>query len=70
MIPPGRLRWIQLFLAGLVGSVAGWTLAAALLVTVTAHGPLTPEVAAAIGGAAVSVGAFAAWIAWTGWTPR
>ncbi len=67
MIPPSRLRWIRIFLAGLIGSVAGWTVATAMLLTFAARGPLPAEGRILIPTTSISAALLAAWLAWINW---
>ncbi|MCS7250995.1 MAG: hypothetical protein RMK32_09920 [Anaerolineae bacterium] len=67
MISPSRLRWIRIFLAGLIGSVVGWTVATAMLLAWAAGGlsPSGDEIL--IPTISISAALLAAWLAWVNW---
>ncbi|MCX7690564.1 hypothetical protein [Thermoflexus sp.] len=67
MIPPSRLRWIRVFLAGLIGSAAGWTVATAMLLAFAARGPLPPGGEILIPTTSIGAALLAAWLAWINW---
>ncbi len=69
MIPPSRLRWIRMFLAGLIGSAAGWMVATAMLLAFAARGPLPMGGEILIPMTAISAALLAAWLAWINWRP-
>lgn len=68
MIPPSRLRWIRIFLAGLIGSAAGWTVASAMLVAFAARGPLPAGGEILIPAISAGAALVAAWLAWINWS--
>lgn len=67
MLPPSRVRWIRIFLAGLIGSAAGWTVATAMLLAFTARGPLPAGGDLLIPATSISAALLAAWLAWVNW---
>ncbi|WP_322802128.1 hypothetical protein [Thermoflexus sp.] len=67
MIPPSRLRWIRIFLAGLIGSAAGWMVATAMLLAFAARGPLPAGGEILIPTTSISAALLAAWLAWVNW---
>ncbi|WP_448594201.1 hypothetical protein [Thermoflexus hugenholtzii] len=69
MIPPSRLRWIRMFLAGLIGSAAGWTVATAMLLAFAARGSLPPGGELMIPVTSLGAAFLAAWLAWINWSP-
>ncbi|WP_376790954.1 hypothetical protein [Thermoflexus sp.] len=70
MLPPSRVRWIRIFLAGLIGSAAGWTVATAMLLAFTARGSLPAGGDLLIPATSISAALLAAWLAWVNWGER
>lgn len=67
MLPPSRLRWVRIFLAGLIGSAAGWTVATAMVLAFAARGPLPAGGEILIPATSLTAALLAGWLAWANW---